>query len=117
MSSVATNLGGGSTYDAGASKVGGGGGGSSIPVGALTYGKATNFHSGDRDFLSLANINGFNVSGVSSIPSTVGDGGAGGSAGVAGSNGVDGYIVILDQNGDLAAETTGSASGWSYTVT
>lgn len=109
--------GGGSSFDGGGSAVAGGGGGSSFMLNALQY-------CGGHDILSLTagggfdetDVNGFNLTSLSSIPTNVGNGGAGASSGVAGSNGQGGYIVILDTNGNIAAQTTGATSGWKYTV-
>tara|TARA_R100000353_G_scaffold26010_4_gene22164 strand:- start:7055 stop:8122 length:1068 start_codon:yes stop_codon:yes gene_type:complete len=110
--------GGGSTYDAGASKVGGGGGGSSYARNAKTFFGGFNItHAAANYSFDYTDVAGYNLDALSSIHTTAGQGGALGGSGVAGGAGQDGYIVILDENGDLAAETTGSASGWSYTVT
>ncbi len=109
--------GGGSSYDGGGSAVGGGGGGSSFILNAIQYCGGHNIlSSGAPGDFAETNINGFNLTSLSSIPINVGNGGAGASSGVAGSNGQGGYIVILDTNGNIAAQTTGATSGWKYTV-
>ena len=109
--------GGGSSVDGGGTVVAGGGGGSSFMLNAMQYCGGHNIlSSGSPGDFSETTINGFNLTSLSSIPTNVGNGGAGASSGVVGSNGQGGYIVILDTNGNIAAQTTGATSGWKYTV-
>lgn len=108
--------GGGSTYDGSGVNVGGAGGGSSYVLGAMSHLRAHNLLSDTAGGFDETDVNGFDLTAVSSLAGNPGRGGNAGAVGVAGENGVDGYIVILNENGDLAAETSGAASGWSYTV-
>ncbi len=109
--------GGGGSYDAVGSSVGGGGGGSSSGENAKAFFGGFDFtHSITNYSFDYTDVAGYNLDTLSSISTTTGQGGAAGATSTAGSAGQDGYIVILDESGALVAETTGAASGWSYTV-